>query len=81
MGLSGAEAYQELSAAGTTTEGYMAASYGYRLAKQSIPAGEPVNQSYPLLDALYRVLYEGAPAAEALWEAVRGDHDSGRIAK
>ena len=72
MGLSGAEAFQELTAAGTTTEGYLAAGYGYRLAQQAIPAGEPVSRSYPLLDALYRVLYEGAPAAEALWEAVRG---------
>jgi glycerol-3-phosphate dehydrogenase (NAD(P)+) len=72
MGLSGAEAFQELTAAGTTTEGYLAARYGYRLAKQAMPAGEPVSRSYPLLDALYRVLYEGAPAAEALWEAVSG---------
>jgi glycerol-3-phosphate dehydrogenase (NAD(P)+) len=72
MGLSGAEAFQELTAAGTTTEGYLAARYGYRLAKQAIAAGEPVSRSYPLLDALYRVLYEGAPAAGALWEAVRG---------
>src|SRR5215212_10414483 len=76
MGLSGAEAFQELTAAGTTTEGYLAAGYGYHLAQQAIPAGEPVSQSYPLLDALYRVLYEGAPAAEALWQAVRGAHDA-----
>jgi glycerol-3-phosphate dehydrogenase (NAD(P)+) len=72
LGLSGAEAFQELTAAGTTTEGYLAAAYGYRLAQQAIPAGEPVSRLYPLLDALYRVLYESAPAAEALWEAVRG---------
>src|SRR5215203_1331059 len=76
MGLSGAEAFQELTAAGTTTEGYLAAAYGYRLAKRAIPAGEPVSRSYPLLEALYRVLYEGAPAAEALWEAVRGAHNA-----
>src|SRR5215212_1674585 len=81
MGLSGAEAFQELTAAGTTTEGYLAAQYGYRLAKLAIPAGEPVSRSYPLLDALYRVLYEGAPAAEALWEAVRRDHDPRRISQ
>jgi glycerol-3-phosphate dehydrogenase (NAD(P)+) len=81
MGLSGAEAFQELTAAGTTTEGYLAAGYGYRLAKQAIPAGEPVSHSYPLLDALYRVLYDGAPAAEALWEAVRGAHDLRRISQ
>ena len=72
LGLSGAEAFQELTAAGTTTEGYLAAHYGYRLAQQAIPTGESVSRSYPLLDALYRVLYEGAPAAEALWAAVRG---------
>ena len=53
MGLSGAEAFQELTAAGTTTEGYLAARYGYRLAKQAIPAGEAVSRRYPVLDALY----------------------------
>src|SRR3954452_6520245 len=81
MGLSGAEAFHELTAAGTTTEGYLAAGYGYRLAKQAIPVGEPVSHSYPLLDALYRVLYEGAPAAEALWEAVRSTHDARPISQ
>jgi glycerol-3-phosphate dehydrogenase (NAD(P)+) len=81
MGLSGAEAFQELTAAGTTTEGYLATDFGYRLAQRAIPAGAPVGHSYPLLDALYRVLYEGAPAAEALWEAVRGAHDGRRISQ
>jgi len=71
LGLSGAEAFQELTAAGTTTEGYLATDYGYRLAQQAIPASEPVSRRYPLLDALYRVLYEEAPASEALWNAVR----------
>ena len=64
MGLSGAEAFQELTAAGTTTEGYLAAAYGYRLAQRSIPEGEPVSRRYPVLDALYRILYEGAPRAK-----------------
>ena len=71
MGLSGAEAFQELTAAGTTTEGYLAAAYGYRLAQRSIPEGEPVSRRYPVLDALYRILYEGAPASESLWGAIR----------
>jgi glycerol-3-phosphate dehydrogenase (NAD(P)+) len=71
LGLSGAEAFQELTAAGTTTEGYLATDYGYRLAQQAIPSGEPVSHRYPLLDALYRVLYEEEPASEALWTAVR----------
>ncbi len=81
MGLSGAEAFQELTAAGTTTEGYLAAAYGYRLAQRSIPEGEPVSHSYPLLDALYRVLYEGAPAAEALWDAIRSDDHPRRLSQ
>jgi glycerol-3-phosphate dehydrogenase (NAD(P)+) len=71
MGLSGAEAFQELTAAGTTTEGYLAAAYGYRLAQRAIAEGEPVSQRFPVLDALYRILYEGAPAVESLWGAVR----------
>lgn len=71
LGLSGAEAFQELTAAGTTTEGYLAADFGYRLARRSLPAGEPVSGRYPLLDALHRILYQGVPAKEALWEAVR----------
>jgi glycerol-3-phosphate dehydrogenase (NAD(P)+) len=69
MGMSGAEAFRELTAAGTTTEGYLAAEYGYRLA-QRILAGKDVGQRFPLLNALYRVLYEDAAADEALWGAV-----------
>jgi glycerol-3-phosphate dehydrogenase (NAD(P)+) len=71
MGLSGAEAFQELTAAGTTTEGYLAAAYGYRLAQRSLPKGEPVSRRFPVLDALYRILYENAPAVESLWGAIR----------
>jgi glycerol-3-phosphate dehydrogenase (NAD(P)+) len=72
LGLSGAEAFRELTAAGTTTEGYLAADFGYRLAKCALAAGESVGRRFPLLDALYRILYEDAMAREALWEAVRG---------
>ena len=70
MGLSGAEAFQELTAAGTTTEGYLAAAYGYRLAQRSIRRENQVSR-YPVLDALYRILCEGAPASESLWGAIR----------
>lgn len=73
MGLSGAEAFQELTAAGTTTEGYLATDYGYRLAQKAVPAGEQVSRQFPLLDALYRILYEGAPASQRLWGAISGD--------
>jgi hypothetical protein len=78
--LSGAEAFQELTAAGTTTEGYLAARYGYRLAKQAIPAGEAVSRRYPVLDALYRILYEDAPAVESLWGAIRTPSGPARAA-
>src|SRR5688500_7565204 len=71
MGLSGAEAFQELTAAGTTTEGYLATDFGYRLAQWATPKGEVVRRRFPVLDALYRILYENAPAKEALWKAVR----------
>jgi glycerol-3-phosphate dehydrogenase (NAD(P)+) len=74
MGLRGAEAFQELTAAGTTTEGYLAARYGYRLARQAIPVGEAVSHRYPVLDALYRILYEDAPASENLWGAIAAAH-------
>jgi glycerol-3-phosphate dehydrogenase (NAD(P)+) len=70
LGLSGAEAFHELTAAGTTTEGYLATDYGFRLARRAIPPDEPVSRRYPLLDALYRILYEDAPAGESLWAAV-----------
>ncbi len=78
MGLSGAQAFQELTAAGTTTEGYLATDYGHRLARRSIPEHEVVSRRFPVLDALYRILYEDAAAAEALWGAVTSgpvDHD------
>ena len=71
MGLSGAKAFNELTAAGTTTEGYLATDYGYRLAQRVLPEGEAVSRQFPLLDALYRILYEGEPATESLWGAVR----------
>jgi glycerol-3-phosphate dehydrogenase (NAD(P)+) len=71
MGLSGAEAFQELTAAGTTTEGYLATDYGHRLARRSIPENEPVSRRFPVLDALYRILYETASPSESLWSAVR----------
>ena len=70
MGLSGSAAFQELSAAGTTTEGYLAADFGYRLARQSLPEAEPISRRFPVLAALYAVLYQDAPAAEQLWAAV-----------
>jgi glycerol-3-phosphate dehydrogenase (NAD(P)+) len=73
LGLSGAEAFAELTAAGTTTEGYLATAYGHRLARRTVSQGEPVNRRFPLLDALYQILYKNAPASESLWGAVRSE--------
>jgi glycerol-3-phosphate dehydrogenase (NAD(P)+) len=78
MGLSGAEAFRELTAAGTTTEGYLATNFGYRLAQRAA-GGESVERRFPLLHALFRILYEDATPAEALWSAVRDAHRSQRI--
>ena len=70
LGLSGAEAFRELTAAGTTTEGYLATVLGNRLAQRAVLDGELVGQRFPLLNALYRTLYEDASATDALWGAV-----------
>lgn len=71
MGLSGAAAFAELTAAGTTTEGYLAAASGYRLAEQALGPGEHVADHFPLLDALHRILYQDAPPLDELWRAAR----------
>jgi glycerol-3-phosphate dehydrogenase (NAD(P)+) len=70
LGLTGEAAFQELTAAGTTTEGYLAADLGYRLARRLRPPGTSIGEQLPLLDALYRILYEDAPVETALWDAV-----------
>ncbi len=71
MGMSGEEAFRELTAAGTTTEGYLATDYGYRMAQNFVAGGDGVRRFFPLLDALYQVLYQDAATGEALWRAVR----------
>jgi glycerol-3-phosphate dehydrogenase (NAD(P)+) len=78
MGMSGAEAFRALTASGTTTEGFLAAGHGYRLASRALPEGEPVGRRFPLLEALYRILYEEEDAITGLWSAVRGGVDAPR---
>lgn len=77
MGLSGAEAFRELTAAGTTTEGYLAAEFGYRLSQRLSGHETAASLSFPVLTALYRVLYEDASPAETLWCAVTGRSPQG----
>jgi len=59
-----AAAYGTLASGGTTIEGYPAADFGYRLAADHLGPG-----ALPLLDALWRVLYAGAPPRQTLWRA------------
>ncbi len=78
MGMSGAEAFRELTAAGTTTEGYLATEFGYRLATRAGAGTEPADRRFPLLDALYRILYGDAQPVEALWDAIIKVHSTSR---
>lgn len=66
----GPHAAAALREAGITVEGYDALGFGHRLARslEDPATGHPLR--LPLLEALYAVLHEGAPAAEALWSAV-----------
>jgi hypothetical protein len=59
-----------LTAQGTTIEGYLAADFGFRLYREAVAQGSLAGGSLPLLDALWRILYDGAPTTESLWGAV-----------
>lgn len=65
------QAVTSLTAAGTTVEGFLAASFGYRLAQGFIAAGRAVPGHFPLLAALHRILSEEAPPLPALWNAIQ----------
>ncbi len=61
------DALSHLSATGLTIEGYTACELGYQLIVQH--STEP--ERFPLLVALYRILYQEAPVFDSLWAAVR----------
>jgi glycerol-3-phosphate dehydrogenase (NAD(P)+) len=66
-GMSVADALASISSTQMTIEGYASCQLGYDLMMQT---GSHPDQ-YPLLAALYRVLYEDAPVFESLWNAIR----------
>ena len=68
-----AEAYRALAAGGTTIEGYPAADFGFRLSQRLVADRALPPARLPLLDALWRVLYAGAPPRETLWGVARGE--------
>ncbi len=59
-----------LTAVGTTVEGYLAASFGYRLAQRFIGLGDACTAHFALLDALHRILSAEAPPLETLLTAI-----------
>ena len=64
-----AVAVAALTAEGTTVEGFNAVGFGYRLALRLAGSEEAAARRFPLLAALWRVLYEDAPPLETLWAA------------
>ena len=65
-----AEAIRALNATGTTVEGYPAAKLGHLLSLRAVADKRLRDGSLPLLDALWAVLFSGAPPAQTLWDAV-----------
>lgn len=66
LGLPAADAVADLTASGTTVEGYPAVGLSHRLAELSFAAGRIDANALPLLKATWRILYQGAHAEEEL---------------
>lgn len=58
-----------LTASGTTVEGYLAADFGYRLYREAVTSKALPEGRLPLLDVLWRILFAGAAVPAALWDA------------
>ena len=66
-----AEALSTLQATGMTIEGHAVVEMGYRLCRQLEREGRTKMSEFPLLTALYYVLYQEAPLFETLWAALK----------
>lgn len=71
FGEAAALAAAKFAAEGTTIEGYLAAEFGYQLYQDAQRAGLLDGTGLPLLDALWEILHQDAPACETLWAAAR----------
>lgn len=60
-------AVQTLAAGNTTIEGYLATDYGHRFYRQFVAEGSLPEGSLTLLDASWRIVYQGAPPLDTLW--------------
>ncbi|MCA9864841.1 MAG: NAD(P)-binding domain-containing protein [Thermomicrobiales bacterium] len=71
-GAAAADAVQDLSAAGITTEGFAVTSLGYQLARGVCEGDDAaVRRRFPLLAGLQRIATADAPPLATLWDAVR----------
>lgn len=66
LGQPAANAIADLTASGTTVEGYPAVALSQRLAESSIASGRVAARDLALLEATWRILYQGADAEESL---------------
>ena len=70
-GLSASKAIAKMSEEGITVEGYPAIKFGYHLAKQLELEQKLSLSQLPLLNGLYNILYEDAPAYETIMELLQ----------
>lgn len=65
-----ADALAALVSTGMTIEGHAAAQHGYQMVRDI--KGPGGIDEFPMLQALHRILFDGAPAFETLWDAISG---------
>ncbi|MFT4038939.1 MAG: hypothetical protein QM692_12215 [Thermomicrobiales bacterium] len=70
-GATGEAAMEELAAAGITTEGFTVLRVAHDMAIEVSLDADMVEESFPLLSALWRVAEDGYEPVASLWEAVR----------
>lgn len=65
------DALAMLSAAKVTIEGVAACELGHQLARQVADQSAAEHSAFPVLDALYCILFEDAPVFDTIWNATR----------
>ena len=65
-GMSAVTAIEKMRIEGITVEGYAAIKFGYNLAKQLTETGKVTLDELPLLEGLYKILYEDMPSYEII---------------
>lgn len=70
-GLTASQAIAKMKEEGITVEGYPAIKFGYNLAKQLEGKDKLKLEQLPLLNGLYKILYEDAPGYETIKEMLQ----------